>query len=198
MNNNRTRTLKLTYLALILALLTVMALVPNFGMVAIPGFAQLNFLLVPVAAAAIYLGKYYGLAASAMLGILSFTLGWIRPGSVISLLMRWPHMSILPRIPVGLIIAFVYKVARRRFKRDTYAVMIAAVSGALANTALFTACMLLTLWAAPSLASSGEYAVTAYAAMALFPLNMAVEIAVLALVVPPIVGALKKANKSIR
>jgi len=59
-------TLKLTLSAVIVAILTLMAFVPQIGfIVIIPAMGvSLNFLLIPVCIAAIILGFYYGFGAS--------------------------------------------------------------------------------------------------------------------------------------
>ncbi|MDR1094471.1 MAG: ECF transporter S component [Clostridiales bacterium] len=186
---NKTKTLKLAYLAVIFALTVVMAVTPYVGFIPIiPGVGvSLTLLLIPCAVAAIVLGKYYGLAAGAFFGAFSMLSAYTQPGSPMDMLFRYPQISVLPRIPVGLVMAFVYKYGKKLFKKEVPACIAGAVAGAVTNTALVTLSIWLTVTIAPKLG----YA-EALNAFAVFPINLALEIAALAVAVPPIALALKK------
>ena len=193
----KNNTLRLTLSAVVIAMLTLMAFVPQIGMIVIiPAFGvSVNFLLIPVCIAAIILGKYYGFGAGAYLGVLSLILAYMRPSGPIDVLFQYPHLSILPRLPIGFAVYFAYKLFEKLFSkrknkyvRESLPVHFAATAGVLTNTILVSVSLFIT-----TAAMETDVAFTG-ALLGILAMNMAFEIVAVNLIVPPVVLALRKAG----
>lgn len=191
MNNTRAKTVRLVYIATLFALILTMALVPQLGMIMIPGLAAINLLLIPVAIAAINLGKWYGAAASTFMGVMSLVLAFTRASGVVDLAFRDPLVSIVARIPVGFVIYYVYAFfkkafarSRNNFTREALPMAFGAAAGALANTALVM--LMLTF----NVLRTETFVI--YTAFLSFLLNLGFEVALLVIIVPPVALALNK------
>ncbi len=193
----KNNTLRLTLSAVIIAILTLMAFVPQIGfIIVIPAIGvSINFLLIPVCVAAIVLGKYYGFAAGAYLGVLSLIISYLRPGGPVDLLFQYPHVSVLPRLPIGFAVYFTYVAfkkllagRKRKYVRESLPVHLAATAGVLTNTLLVS----ISLYITTVSANTG----TAFTGtlLGILAMNMALELAAVNLLVPPIVLALRKAG----
>jgi len=191
----KSNTLRQTILAVIFALTAVMAFIPVIGFVPGPLPIGINLLLIPTAVAAIVLGKYYGLAAGAFMGLLSFIYAWTLGAYPLEMFFRYPHVSILARVPVGFVMAIVYKHTKRLFRgKDVPACIAGAVAGAITNTVLVFLSLWFTIAVAPNLVPEFEAVRGPFLTLAaiIFSVNFPIEIAALVIIVPPIVYALKR------
>ena len=147
MNTNK-KTLELVQLALFIAIIVIMAFTPFLGY--IPLFVtRATIIHVPVIIGAILMGPKKGAILGFVFGLTSFVNNTINPTATSFVFS--PFYSIggdvsgnfysiiicfVPRILVGVIPYFVYKLLSRNNKSSTAALAVAGVSGALTNTLL--------------------------------------------------------------
>lgn len=97
--------------ALLIALIVVMAIVPQLGFISLFGVA-LTLIHIPVLIGALLFPKYgwvYGLT----FGLTSLFVALTRPVTPIDLLFQNPLVSVLPRVAFGALIPVVYTLSKR-------------------------------------------------------------------------------------
>lgn len=100
------KTLEMTTLAMFIAIIVVMALIPQVGFFQYGGVA-ITTLHVPVIIGAIYGGRKFGLTLGAAFGVFSLIIAYVRPGPV-DVVFQNPVISILPRALFGLAAAYIF------------------------------------------------------------------------------------------
>ena len=186
------KTRQLTVNALFLAIIVLLSIVPQVGLIQI-GHISITIMHIPVIIAGIVLGP-----RSAIMGGIAFGLGSLyaaltRAVTPIDILFTNPLVSVLPRILFGVSIALVYPTLKKVFKNDT---------GVYALTAGFTTAIhTILVFAALYFAMTGSTNADLLAATASgllgfliagISVNVLVEILVAVLIVPPVVSVLKK------
>lgn len=97
--------------ALLIALIVVMAIVPQLGFISLFGVA-LTLIHIPVLIGALLFAKYgwvYGLT----FGLTSLFVALTRPITPIDLLFQNPLVSVLPRVAFGALIPVLYRLTKR-------------------------------------------------------------------------------------
>lgn len=97
--------------ALLIALIVVMAIVPQLGFISLFGVA-LTLIHIPVLIGALLFAKYgwvYGLT----FGLTSLFVALTRPITPIDLLFQNPLVSVLPRVAFGALIPVLYRITKR-------------------------------------------------------------------------------------
>lgn len=186
------KTRQLTVNALFLAIIVLLSIVPQVGLIQI-GHISITIMHIPVIIAGIVLGP-----RSAIMGGIAFGLGSLyaaltRAVTPIDILFTNPLVSVLPRILFGVSIALVYPTLKKVLKNDT---------GVYALTAGFTTAIhTILVFAALYFAMTGSTNADLLAATASgllgfliagISVNVLVEILVAVLIVPPVVSVLKK------
>jgi len=198
----KSNTFTITYLAVILALTLFMAFTPYVGFIPI-GPVEITLFVIPTAVVAILSGKRFGVAASTLFGLASLAVAWfIQPDGAVFFKIPW--ISVLPRIPIGLVVALVYKYSKRLFKgNDLSARIVGAAFGAVTNTVLVLLSIWLTALFVPDavIAFFSPEFVAISADLAVFgtiigfiTFNFIIEIVLNAVIAPPVVYALRKAR----
>lgn len=150
MNKSRQRTFELVLTAFFLGIMLLMSLVPFLGFIPI-GPLNATILHVPVIIGSIILGPRLGAFLGLSMGLMSVWNATTRP-SAISFVFSpfipvigtdhgdWRALivAIVPRILIGVVPYFVYKLCRRLLKNkaNTVALFLAGISGGLTNTLL--------------------------------------------------------------
>lgn len=152
--NNKSKTLTMTMTALFMAIIIVMTLVPNLGYINLV-VIKATLLHVPVIVGSIVLGPKSGAVLGATFGITSLINNTINP-SLLSFAFSpfysigdiggngWSVViSLVPRILVGIVPYFVFKLIMKLFSKlkakgvaSTIAAGVAGVCGSLVNTLL--------------------------------------------------------------
>lgn len=127
------KTKQLTYNALIIALIAVMAFVPWLGIITI-GTVSITILHVPVIIAALLLGGQSAIIASLAFGVSTMLVAMTRGVTPVDLLFVNPVVSVLPRLMLGLVLAGLVKLFNKKHFKDTLTDVMIAIVGTLAHT----------------------------------------------------------------
>ncbi|MDD2269631.1 MAG: ECF transporter S component [Eubacteriales bacterium] len=150
MNDKRSKTLRLTQLGLLAAIIIVMTLT-SLDYLKV-GILEITFLAIPVAIGAVALGPAGGAILGAVFGLTSFARSFGLNGLGVLMLQHNPIYTFIicmvPRVLVGLFSGYVYKYSDKMFKKESsgseltrYA--LASLTAALTNTLLFLGLLLL-------------------------------------------------------
>ncbi len=99
---------EITFNAMFIAIVAIMALVPNLGIITV-GPISITILHIPVIVAGIAFGMKSALITSAAFGLSTMFVAMTRAVTPVDLLFANPVLSVLPRIAFGLTIAFTWK-----------------------------------------------------------------------------------------
>ena len=148
---HKTNTLRLTQLALLIAIQIILSFTP-IGFIIIPGMVSITLMHIPVIVGGIVMGPLYGGILGLTFGLFSMYKATTAATSVIDQAFS-PFLSgspvasivmcILPRILLGVAAALIYKALANKLKRQGLAI---ALSAALA-TVIHTTLVLGLLWA---------------------------------------------------
>lgn len=136
MLTNRERVVRLTTLAILMALITLMTFIPNLGYLQI-GTLSITTLHVPVIIGSAFLGPLGGFVLGLTWGFTS----WLKVMTTVVnpiefALFSNPLISILPRILVGLVVAYVSPFFSKWVKKNSLKYALLALVGTLSNTVL--------------------------------------------------------------
>ncbi|HCX61354.1 ECF transporter S component [Sedimentibacter sp.] len=163
--NRNTNTSKLTFMGVMLALTIVfvaLTVIPTTS----ASMALLIFL--PTIITSIIQGPKYGAVMGSLAGFVTLLRALIYPASPLDYLFLNPLVAILPRVFIGIIPYFVFKVFKNLVKNNTVSLLIAGVSGALTNTSLVIL-MLYLIYNERIVQISTEFGIgTTFAAFAIF------------------------------
>lgn len=163
--NRNTNTSKLTFMGVMLALTIVfvaLTVIPTTS----ASMALLIFL--PTIITSIIQGPKYGAVMGGLAGFVTLLRALIYPASPLDYLFLNPLVAILPRVFIGIIPYFVFKVFKSLVKNNTVSLLIAGVSGALTNTSLVIL-MLYLIYNERIVQISTEFGIgTTFAAFAIF------------------------------
>lgn len=148
MKSNATRTLRLTQMSLLCALLVVMSVTP-IGFVMIPPVA-ITLMHIPVIIGAVLMGPLYGGLLGGFFGILSLIKATTSAASPVDMMFS-PFLSgsplaslvmtLVPRILLGVIAGYAFLALRKICKRDTLAIGIAAIVASACHSLLVLGCL---------------------------------------------------------
>ncbi|MFC6170965.1 ECF transporter S component [Loigolactobacillus jiayinensis] len=126
---------RISILAMFIAIIIIQNFVPLFGYIPI-GLLDLTTIHITVIIAAIILGPRDGAIVGGAWGVITFIRAFTSPTSPLApLVFTNPVVSIVPRILIGLVAGWLFIWLRRKIKQ-TPAMMVAALAGALVNTLL--------------------------------------------------------------
>jgi len=185
--NTHQRIRNMTYLALFIAIIVVMTLVPTIGYIQ-TGLFSIVLVHIPVIIGALVLQPVDGILLATVWGVGSFYYA-LTIATPEALIFQNPLVSILPRVLVGLVLYFLVSHLRKHKKLNPYVLsVIVAVIATLSNT-------LFVLVSIFSFAYTGMFtfnqSFTKIIAI-IFSVNVLAEITVAVLIVPVVVRALIK------
>ncbi|MDF2949634.1 MAG: transporter component [Sedimentibacter sp.] len=163
--NKRTKTGKLTFLGVMLALTIVFV-----AMTAIPTTSASMALLIflPTIITSIIHGPKSGAVMGFMAGLATLLRALLAPASPLDYLFLNPLVAILPRIFIGVVPYYVFKILNKFIKSKTISLLAAGISGALTNTGLVIL-MLYLIYSEEIVKISTEFGIgITFAAFALF------------------------------
>lgn len=163
--NRTTKTSKLTFLGVMLALTSVFV-----ALTAIPTTSASMALLIflPTIITSIIHGPKSGAVMGALAGLITLLRALLAPASPLDYLFLNPLVAILPRIFIGVVPYYVFKLFKKLIKNNTVSLLIAGVSGALINTALVIL-MLYVVYSDEIVKISTDFGIgTTFAAFAIF------------------------------
>lgn len=163
--NKRTKTGKLTFLGVMLALTIVFV-----AMTAIPTTSASMALLIflPTIITSIIHGPKSGAVMGFMAGLATLLRALLAPASPLDYLFLNPLVAILPRIFIGIVPYYVFKILNKFIKSKTISLLAAGISGALTNTGLVIL-MLYLIYSEEIVKISTEFGIgITFAAFALF------------------------------
>ncbi len=163
--NRNTKTGKLTFMGVMLALTIVFV-----AMTAIPTTSASMALLIflPTIVTSIIQGPKSGAVMGALAGFITLLRALLAPASPLDYLFLNPLVAILPRIFVGVVPYYIFRLFNSLIKTKTVALLIAGVSGALTNTVLVIL-MLYAVYSKEIVSISTEFGIgTTFASFVIF------------------------------
>ncbi|HBR32824.1 MAG TPA: ECF transporter S component [Clostridiales bacterium] len=157
-NQNRSRTLHLTLLAMLSAIIVLMAFTP-LGYLKV-GLVEITFLTVPVVIGAIILGPLDGAILGAVFGLTSFAqcFGTSAFGAAIlgiSAVFTF-IVCLVPRILIGIISGYLSKWLEKKQVEDIINYVFSSLAGALTNTVFFVGLVILLFGQTDYIQSFGD------------------------------------------
>ena len=192
--NKNSKTGKLTFMGVMLALTIVFV-----ALTAIPTTSASMALLIflPTIVTSIIKGPKSGAVMGAFAGFSTLIRALSAPTSPLDYLFINPLVAILPRIFIGVIPYYVYKLFKKFIKPKTIALLIAGVSGAITNTALVIL-MLYVVYSEEIVKMSAELGIgTTFTAFAIFLISTSalIESSVAGIGIVDVVNVYNKINK---
>lgn len=138
------KTKEITITGLLIAILIVMTIVPNFGMIQV-GVVAITLMHIPVIIGALTLGVVPATIIGLAFGVASWLIAVMRAATPIDLLFVNPLVAINPRVLFALFTALLWKLMNNHSKR--YGATKATFT-ALLGTAFHTFAVALTIWIA--------------------------------------------------
>ncbi|MFD2212306.1 ECF transporter S component [Metabacillus endolithicus] len=134
--NNNNKTFRLVLLGMLTAIIIIQTSIPFLGYIPI-GPLSLTIIQVTVIIAAIVLGTKEGAIIGGIWGMITFIRAFVAPTSVIApIVFTNPLVSVLPRILIGVVAAYVFHKMLSKKLNETVRMSIAGVLGSLTNTVL--------------------------------------------------------------
>jgi len=133
---NMRNTKDLTLAGVFIALMTVIAFVPQLGYIQITPVIGVTTMHVPVIIGAILLGRKFGFTLGITFGVLSLGIALTRGATPFELFFLNPFVSILPRAIFGLIIYDLYTFIKKMIKNDAISIGLSAFLSTLIHTTL--------------------------------------------------------------
>lgn len=136
MNSKENKTFRMVLLGMLSSIIIIQTTVPFLGYIPI-GPLSLTIIQVTVIIAAIVLGTKEGAIVGGIWGIITFIRAFVAPTSVIApIVFTNPLISVLPRILIGVVAAFMFHRLLNRKLNETLRMSFAGVLGSLTNTVL--------------------------------------------------------------
>lgn len=192
--NRNTKTSKLTFLGVMLALTIVFV-----ALTALPTASASMALLIflPTIITSIILGPKSGAVMGFLAGFATLLRALLAPASPLDYLFLNPLVAILPRIFIGVVPYYVFKLFKKLIKFNTVSLLAAGVSGALTNTGLVIL-MLYVIYRDEIVGLSTEFGLgTTFAAFAIFLISTSalIESSVAGIGTAAVVNVYDKINK---
>lgn len=192
--NRNTKTSKLTFLGVMLALTIVFV-----ALTALPTASASMALLIflPTIITSIILGPKSGAVIGFLAGFATLLRALLAPASPLDYLFLNPLVAILPRIFIGVVPYYVFKLFKKLIKFNTVSLLAAGVSGALTNTGLVIL-MLYVIYRDEIVGLSTEFGLgTTFAAFAIFLISTSalIESSVAGIGTAAVVNVYDKINK---
>lgn len=182
------KTQKLTYGSMFIAIILVMALVPWLGFITI-GVVSITIIHIPVLIAAMsFKDLKLAVIAGTTFGLVSWIVALTRPVTPVDLLFQNPLISVVPRILFA-VIAFYLFIVFAKWIKNTYLAI--AVSAALATMAHSVMVLFLLYIFGQEMFPGGFMALLLSVVLS----NGWIETLIAFIIVPPIVMALRKVAK---
>ena len=180
-------TKELAFSAMIMAIILLMALVPQLGYIKI-NLVDITIIHIPVLIGAMtFKSRKLALVAGSTFGISSWLVAMFRPITPVDLLFQNPLVSIVPRILFALLAYFLYKHLSNRI--NEYAAKLTTV---IVSTIFHTSVVILMMYTfGQHIFQDGFMTLL----IGVVSVNGWIEILIAALIVPPIVSALQKTIK---
>ncbi len=192
--NRNNKTGKLTFMGVMLALTITFVAVTAIP-TASASMALLIFL--PTIITSIIQGPKSGAVMGAMAGFATLLRALLAPASPLDYLFLNPLVAVLPRIFIGVVPYYVFKLFRNLIKSKTIGLLIAGISGAITNTALVVL-MLYVVYSERIVQMSTELGIgTTFAAFAIFIISTSalIESSVAGIGTAAVVNVYDKLNK---
>ncbi len=178
-------TKQLAFGAMIMAIVLLMALVPQLGYIQV-GIVAITIIHIPVLIGAItFKNRNLALIAGATFGISSWLVAMTRPTVPTDFIFQNPIVSVLPRILFALAAYWLYKQLSKKITKDYFAVLLSTIMATIFHTISVVSLM----YAFGQEMFPGNVITVL---VGLTGINSLVEIAAAALIVPPIVKVLQK------
>jgi uncharacterized membrane protein len=189
---NREKTLRLVQTAVLSAILILMAFTPIGYLKAGP--VSITFMMIPVVIGAIVNGPAHGAFLGGIFGATSFAqcfgLDWFGT-TLFSINPFYTFiMTMIPRIIMGLAVAYIYRLAASKDKEGIWSYAVAGLSGAVVNTVLFVGALIMFFGKTEFIGQFGETAIAVIGA--LVTVNAAIEAAVSTVVGGAIAKTIKR------
>ncbi len=175
-------TKELTYNALFIALIIIMAVIPQLGIIQV-GVLSITILHIPIIIAALVLGLKSSVLVSFVFGVSTLFVAMTRGASPFDLLFLNPLVSVLPRVLFGFIAGWLAQYFRKKKTNFTLGATITAVLSTLAHSIMVLSAMAIALsvqgiYDEAIFGPIGAFFVGLFTANAFFEVGVAIVIAV--------------------
>lgn len=180
-------TKRIAYLGVLIAVIVVLAAVPQIGFIQIPPLS-LTIVHIPVIIGAIALKGNAGIILSLAFGIASWVVASTR-GAATDLLFMNPLVSVVPRVLFGIVLTGLVTAMGKVSIRDTFKNSIIALVGSLVHSLI----VLFALMVSIGLTSNNLFSLDNWGLLfgAFFALNVIGEAVASVIITVPVVKALK-------
>ena len=134
------RIFKMTITSLFIALIAILALVPNIGFIPF-GPYSITMVFIPVLVGALLFKTRMGVVLAIVFGICSLIVAFIRPSGPVDVVFQNPLVSILPRAIFGLSIYPIYKIFNKVIKLEFISIPISCFLAVVIHSVLTVSCM---------------------------------------------------------
>ncbi len=188
MNPNRKRIVEITTTGLFIAIIFVMTFVPNLGYITV-GTISITTIHIPVIIGSALLGPLGGLVLGFTWGITSLLKVYTTAVSPIELaLFSNPLISVVPRVLVGLFVAYLSIGLKKFVKRDYQRDALTAVLGTISNTILVLSAI--SIFSAGTLFPQNKTVITIV--LTIVGVNGVIEIVAAMFIIPVLLSRLRK------
>lgn len=186
----RVKTQQLTTIGMLSAICVVLGLT-GYGFIPLPG-AKATIMHIPVIIGAIIGGPIVGMTVGLIFGLFSIIQNITTP-NILSFAFLNPLVSVLPRVLIGLISYYVYKISFIR--KESLRIGLAVVIGSLTNT-FGVLTMIYVLYAAKFAVSKGiDPSIAAKTIYGIAIINGVPEAIIATIISIPVILAIKKIKK---
>lgn len=183
------KTKELAFGAMIMAIILLMALVPNLGYLQITPIVTITLMHIPVLIGSMtFKNRNLALISGTTFGISSWAVAMLRPAALTDVVFQNPIVSVLPRILFALLAVYLYKILSDKLNKDYIAQVISIVISTLFHTILVIS---LLYFFGRDLFADGLIKLL----LGVISLNGWIEIVAAAIIAPPIIKVLQKTIK---
>lgn len=161
------------------------------------GTVQLAFIpLVAIIISAQFIGLKNGIITGLFFGLVSMTIAYVRPTSILYFAFQNPLISLLPRVLIGIAAYFAAVGFKKLFPKlpAVFSYAVGSAAGVIINTVGVLG-LILAIYNGRPLGTKGS-AISIEFIAAIIIKNSLIEILICTLITPPIILALKKAFKT--
>ncbi len=182
--NTTTKTQKLVYYAMVMAIIILMAVVPFLGFIQIPPIA-ITLVHIPVIIGTLLFGWKAGILFGLTFGVSSMLVAITR-GAATDLLFINPLVSVVPRVIFGALIYPLYTLFARIFKKESATIGVTAFVSSFVHSVLVITAIFITL-------NMGAWDVATFRTIlaAVLTINITLEAVASTLIAIPLVKAVK-------
>lgn len=185
------KVLDMAYLALLIAIMLILGLVPFLGFIPL-GFASVTILHLPVIVAVLYFDWKMATLSGLAFGLISWIVALWRPTQPLDPFFQNPLISVLPRVLFGLFASLLYTSLKKWIKNRHLHDIVSALLASFIHSVLVLALLASIYYG--QVTEAGTFKAAVMAALVTLGTASVLEALAAALIAPPIANALRAVN----